>query len=67
MRKLEICDMENIHGEGTDLWGLAGLTCMIAIGSAITLTVGTFGAGALLGATVGTVGCGFTTSAAIWF
>ncbi|NCT61413.1 MAG: hypothetical protein GW785_12440 [Flavobacteriia bacterium] len=57
--------MEKLSG-GINWWGLSGFTCAIAIASAVTLTVGTFGAGALIGATVGTVGCAMTTAKASW-
>lgn len=67
MKKLELNQMEVIDGGDADLWGLAGFTCAIAIGSAIALTIGTFGASAILGATFCTAGCALSTSAATWY
>lgn len=65
MRKLELNEMKEIRGSG-NWWSMAGFTCAIAIASAVTLTVGTFGAGALLGATFGTAACALSTAKASW-
>jgi len=64
MKKLELEQMETIHGESG--WGwLAGASCAIAIAGAVALTAGTFGAGAILGAAWGTAACAISTAGAM--